>query len=447
MSLALLALLFSFGQSAEPLDAEALLRAFGERLSAEPAGEDTGLVALELARVRAAQRPRLSVRQSSDWTFGGEATIGIGAAVTVPVLDPEAAAQELLVRQRLALAQHNDLAERQRRVYEFRRSLRLLAHVEEVVTALERHRRDLLALRPRSRDLEGTEPGVPLDGQDLGYLEVIQALERARSEHALLLELVSANVGIGVDRLAESVLGRPPMPGTELNASLEECKVAFDEARRAQLVRRTTSYSAALEASRTRANASLDLSGDLSYRPAAGSSPSWRGDLRLALRVALPSGGPMSGKVTLAVTPSGLGQELTVSWPVEHRARSAAGEDAEYQRALDEARLAVLRAVAARDDAETRVALRRLTLRSELSSAGGASASRLNAVAQARLALLNAELDFDLAVLDLAETCGRDAQARMSTTSRLSAARRSTSSSRSAWSSSILPSSLRTNRV
>ncbi|MEX2543384.1 MAG: hypothetical protein WD314_16380 [Trueperaceae bacterium] len=469
LSFALLALLLSVGKAAEPLDAASLLRTFSDRLNAEPASEDVGLVAQELARVRADRLPEVRVRQSSAWSFGesfgatagsspggtpvGGGALGVGAAVTVPVLDPEAAAQELLLWERLVLAEHNDLAERQRRIYEFRRSLRLLAHVDEVAAVLERHQRELLALRPRWRALQGAGASTPPDGQYLGYLEVAQALERARRERALLVELVSGNVGIGVDRLAGSMVGRPPLPGTEAIESLDECTVAFGEARRAQLVRQAASSSAAADASRGKTRASLDVSADLHYRPAAASALAWQADLRLALRVALPAGGPTTGAVTLDVSPTGVGQALTLTWPAKPgplpaTQSSDAREDAEYERSLSEARLTVLRAVAARDDAEGRVELRRLTLQSELSEVGEAEQpGRLNSVARARLAVLNAELDLDLAVLNLAETCGLDAQARISTTSRLSAAIRSTSSARSAWSSSILPSSLRTKRV
>jgi hypothetical protein len=434
-------------------EADRLLAIFLELLWLEPEGEDVRLVAGDLESAGAWSTPAVRLRQSSSWNYGSDGEIGVGVAIAVPLLDPQGAAQEELLANRLELARHNAAAEHDRRAHEFVRTLRLLAHVEEVVEVVEEHRRSLDVLRPELAGLTLQPATAPLDGQQLGYLELLQSLRRARGERALLWQIVALKTGVAAPSGGPLRLGRPSL--TRLDAAEEACREGNEDARRAELVRRQAVAAGAAEAARERTQLSLDLSGDLRYRFAStGVGEPWLADVRLSLRASLPPlAGARSG-LTLDARPGGADQVATLDWsgsPAKIRETAGDEADLEQRRSLEEVELGLSRARVARDDATSLVGLRRAALvaaEAALASPGvRVGPADLEALSRARIALLNAELEQDLAVIALAEACGLPPQARTSATSRLRPSIRSTSSSRSPWSSSILPSSLRTNLV
>jgi hypothetical protein len=411
-----------FGE-AGTAEADRLLALFLERLSLEPEGEDVRIVEGDLASAEAWSVPAVRLRQSSAWNFGtvnygtvnygtvGE--IGVGVTLTLPLLDPEGAAREELLARRLELARHNAAAERDRRAHEFLRTLRLLAHVEEVVEVMEEHRRGLDGFLPELTGLALRPDTGPLDGQQLGYLELLESLQRARGERTLLWELVASKSGVAPPSGGSFRLGRPSLPAAETAGT--ECRDGNEDARRAELVRRQAVAASAAEAARQEAHISLDLSGDLRYRfPSDGAGEPWLADLRLSLRASLPPfAGARSGVLTLDASPTGIDQTAVLDWPGSAGAmREAAGEGADmaHRRSLEEAELALSRALVARDDADSLVALRGAALAAadaRLVRAGvRAGPAELEGVSQARIALLNAELELDLAVIALAEACG-----------------------------------------
>jgi hypothetical protein len=407
----------TFGEAAIG-EADRLLALFVERLSLEPEGEDVRLVAGDLASAEAWSVPAVRLRQSSTWHYGtvnygtvGE--IGVGVTLTLPLLDPEGAAREELLARRLELARHNAAAERDRRAHEFLQTLRLLAHVEEVVEVMEEHRRGLDGFLPELTGLALRPDTGPLDLQQLGYLELLQSLQRARGERTLLWKLVAARTGQERSPGSPFRLGRPSLPAVETAGT--ECRDGNEDARRAELVRRQAVAVAAAEAARQEAHISLDLSGDLRYRfPSDGTGEPWLADLRLSLRASLPPlAGARSGVLTLDASPTGIDQTTVLDWPSSTgAAKEAAGEGADlaHRRSLEEAELALSRALVARDDANSLLALRGTALASadaRLVRAGvRAGPAELEAVSQARIALLNAELELDLALIALAEACG-----------------------------------------
>jgi hypothetical protein len=438
----------------EPL-ADRLLQLFLRRLSDEPESEDVGLVAAELERTRAAGRPGVRIRQSSSWPFDLGGRVGLGVTLTVPLSDPEGTAQEDLLRWRLELALHNAHSERARQAHEFRRTLRLLAHLEEVVFVLDAYRPRLAESLPEPPSLAAASPPPELDSRQIAFLEMEQGLQRARGELALLQELVALRTGLEVELLRSGRVGRPAGPAGP--ASESACLAGTDDSRRAELVLRQAEASTAAARARQEARVTLDLGGDVSYRFAPrGAGEQWQADLRLSLQASLPPVGGASPGLTLDGRSTGIDQQLTFDWPGP-AASPVEPEDAaarRYRRSVEESRLAVSQAAAARDVAAARVALRRAVLvgmRAPLDPyappADGGEPHELKASSQARLALLNAELELDLAEIDLAEACGVRSQALTSATSRLSPSMRSTIPSRSAWSSSNLSSSLRTKRV
>lgn len=421
----------------EPPDAAELLRRFEQQLLSDSPPADVLGISRELARLRAAKSPVLRLRQSSSWNFGEVAGLGLGGSVSALLSDPEVEAQEALLAQRLLLAQHNARSERLDRLREFRRTLRLLAHLEEVEALLAGHRSRLLAQQPEWLALErevfgvygaGTDPATAVDsGQDqsgaglatatrledaqLGYLEVVQALERARGERYLLTRAIEVRAGLEPLQLEGVEIGRPPLPAAgppTLECGANEA-TASDEAIRAGLLLEEARLASRAEAARTLPQISLELSGTAYYQTSQSARDPWRGDLNASIRVLLPATDGASGEAQVGVGPAGLSQELALSWPPRggEPQESALSAEADYLEALAEARLAAIRSQRSLLDARATLQLRVLELsraREVLASSGGDMRS-VNAVAQAELALLNAQLEFDLARIEAAAGC------------------------------------------
>lgn len=438
--------------AAEPPTAADLLHRFERQLLFDPPSADVVDIGRELARLRAAEVPVVRLQQSSSWNFGEVADLGLGGTVTALLSHPEGEAQEALMAQRLLLARHNARSERRHRVREFRRMLRLLAHLEEVEALLAGLRSRLLARQPQWLRLErdlfgkqrfGIDPATAVharsDGSaaglataarladaQIGYLEAVQALERTRGERYVLARSIEVRAGLEPLELEGVNLGRPPLPaaGRALQCGVNESvneganeTVTSDETIRAGLLLEEARLATRAEAARTRPQVSLELSGSAHYRTSHSvrdpRSRDWRGDLSASLRVLLPATAGVSGEARLRAGPNGLNQELALNWPPRRSPRgsapeeSAAGAEADYREALAEARLAAIRAQRALLDARGRLKLRVLELsrvRASLASSGGDLGS-VKAAAQAELGLLNAQLEVDLARIEVGASC------------------------------------------
>lgn len=424
---------------AQPMGAAALLELFDNRLQEESEGEDVTRVEADLAGLRAARQPNLRLRQSIRWNYSGRPDLGLGFSLAVPLLDPEHLAREAQVEQRLLLARFNDQSQRQRRRIDFRRKLRLIAHLQEVEEVLAHHQRTLLERRPGLLELQRERSGV-IDQEELAFLEIAQALASSERERQLLLEWVARQVGLTGEELAAAQIGRlPPAPAEELEH--EACLGHNDQLQRAELVQRETLLAAQAEAAVAHTQVTLDLAGDLGYEgSASGIAPdsAWRADLRLSLRFGLPNVAGLAPGLSLRASPADVSQEVTVQWPPPAAARPdlLSGSERAYRQARDEARLEAMRAFGNWRDSADRAELRGLSVvRAEQAlSAGGRTAvpALEQAVAQAKLALLNAELERDLAALELDMLCGPLAHARTSATSRFRPSIRSTIAASSA---------------
>ena len=435
--------------AAELIDAAILLQRFEQQLLSDSPPPDVRAIDRELGRLQAAKSPVVRVRQSSSWNFGEVAALGLGGSVSTRLSDPEVEAQEALMAQRLLLAQHNARSERRNRLREFRRTLRLLAHVEEVEALLAAHRSGLLAEHPEWLALErevfgvygaGTDLGTAvrarqdrsgsdlataaggrsgarsaapprLEDAEIGYLEMLQALERTRGERYLLARAIEFRAGLQPLQLEGVEIGRPPPPaaGTPVLECGANGATASDESVRAGLLLEEARLASHAEAARARPQVSLELSGSANYQTSQSTRDHWRGDLRASLRVLLPATKGVSWEARVEAGAAGLSQELNLSWPSRESGSQVRLPEAEedYLEALAEAGLAATRAQRALLDARGRQQLRVLELsraQALLASGGGAMRS-VNAVAQAELALLNAQLEVDLARIEAAISC------------------------------------------
>lgn len=410
------------------LDAAKMLARFEEILAGEPAGEDYLRVAGDLEYQRRSHLPRIRLRQDSSWTFGGGAGLGMGVVLAIPVHRPDSVFLRQLAEKRLELVEHNIQAERNRRLDEFRRTLRLLAHIEEAEELLAGHREELLLIRPEWRSLEqgrARDDGRPLEEnrgstavsrEQLAYLEIVQALARTRRERTLLLGLVAARLQLPESRLAQVRVGRPPpRPGGDWLALAIDCETSNDEIERAELMLQEAQISRAADGASAQVRVDLDLSGDVTYRPQSEFMPAWQAGLSASLRVELPASARVSGAVTVEGTPDSLSQELTLSWPRSPApyAEGGGGEaELSYRKTIGEAKLAAVQARHALEDAGDTLRLRRIELAGVNASSSRPGAARgpqvLSTRAQARLALLNAELQHDLAVMEVLQSCGAE---------------------------------------
>lgn len=413
-----------------------LLADFERRLLDEASGADIERITLELERLEAAALPSLRFRQRAAWDFGDLVELELGTTLTWEISDPQGDAQMALVAKRLELAKHHDGVQRSSRLREFQRSLRLLAHLEEVELLLSRHRRQLLALRPHWLGLErqlssfvsgsgpaevagggrgrGTEPGAGFGAEQIAFLEVVQALERTRRERSLLLLSLARRTGFDPAELEPSPLGRPPLPEAAplLAGCMENGSFETDETVRAELLFEEALLAVRADSARSQPKVTLELSANGRYRNSTFSRP-LNADSRLALRVSLPAGSDASGQISLAATPAGLSQEANVAWPAA-TAATGDGTDAaarNHRHTRERARIDVLRRLAGLQEARDRFRLRRLELavaKRSLDSRDG-QIELLGASAQAELALLNAALEVDLALIEIASDCGRGA--------------------------------------
>ena len=414
LALPLVSWAFAGDREQPELNSARLLELFEERLLAAPSAGDVAAVTAELERLGESRLPRVRLAQRATWDFDELQAVSLSASVDWGVSDPMAAAQRELTAQRLVLAQHNERVQREARIREFRRTLRLLAHLNEVETLLTHHRTRLLTLRPRLRELEGLDSardvaggGVHLDAQRLSYLEMVQALERTRRERDLVQSIVAARVGLDPVDLAGAALGRPPVPppGSNEVDCLADQEYRSAETQRAQLVLEEARLARKAEESRAMPKVSLDLNGNARYAPTDSSSP-WQADVRLALRVALPAASGVNTELGAQVTPSGFTEEISIGWPPA--APVSFDMDAAhqaYRQTLERSQLDALRSLKALQDARDRLRL----ARAEYSSVGALGPARelgdANAVAQAGIALLNAELEADLAAIEAAVYC------------------------------------------
>lgn len=404
--------------------AEELLRLYEQRLAADRLGGDVVLLEGELKRARAALEPTLRIRQGASvgFTAGPALAADLAASLSIPLSDPEAVAHASLMQRRLELAEHDHAFERSRRLFDFRRTLRLAAHFEEVGGVLDDNRRKLLSLRPEWRELEQVTGISRLSSEELGYLELVDALVRARAELQLLLGSISASTGVREAVLETAGIGRlpPRRPFTDSDASA--CLTEGTAMRRARLVHLENGAGAATEISRRLPSVRLDLTADVGFDAAA--FEPLRAGAQAALQVALPPSPAMAGAAplwTVTADTERISQEASLSWPApasEIEPERAGSVDRTFRQAVLDAELGIRRLVASRAAAEATLRLRRLALHS-LDSRSGSGAMTgeppgmtepfdvglLVAVARARLAVLEAELDLDLAALELLQSC------------------------------------------
>ena len=420
LALPLVTCAFAGDRELPELSSARLLALFEERILTAPTEGDVSAVSAELERLGASRLPRLRLAQRATWDLDELQAVSLSASVDWGISDPMAAAQRELTAQRLVLAQHNARFQREARIREFRRTLRLLAHLNEVETLLTHHRARLLTLRPRLRELEGLVSasnvaggGVHLDAQRLSYLEMVQALERTRRERELVQSIVAARVGLDPADLAGVALGRPPIPpippmGPEEVGCLADKEYRSAETLRAQLVLKEARLARNVEETRAMPRVSLDLNGNARYAPTDPSSP-WQADVRLALRVALPATSGVSTELAAEVTPSGFTEELSIGWP------PAASESFDmeaarqaYRQTLERSKLDALRSLKTLQDARDRLRLERAEFSSVSAAASAGELGYANAAAQAGIALLNAELEADLAAIEAAAYCSNE---------------------------------------
>ncbi|MEX2534058.1 MAG: hypothetical protein WD273_00540 [Trueperaceae bacterium] len=393
------------------LTAAVLLERFEERLLSEPGQEDVGMLERELERQELARQPSFSLRESSSWDLGQVFEVGVGGSVSLPVSNPEAVAHLALGEQRLLLARFNANSQRSRRREEFLRSLRLLAHVEEVEALLVEHRRQLLKLRPEWSAVETDSFDIP-DPARIGYLEMIQALARTRGERVLLAQSIAYGARVDAARLANMKVGRPALPHVPGELGIAECSHSSEEVRRVEFLLHEEQLASQVDASRGLPKAQLDLSGGLRYATGVLGNQPWNGDFRLALRVVMPTATGVAAELDFDVRPDRLGQAFSLSWPRDvGPSRPPVGDPEEVHRGvLEESRLRAMRVSQTFRDASARRRLRELELMSAqvaLTQMGaGQDPALLAARAQAELSLLNAELEVDLARIELTSICG-----------------------------------------
>jgi hypothetical protein len=391
----------STGATAEPWETGLLLERFEERLAAELEGPDVAMLAAEVRRQGEELLPSLRARQSSQWDFGGAAGLALGGSLSVPVVDPARQAQLSLALQRQRLARHNEQSSKRRRLEEFVRTLRLLAHLGEVEAILVEHRSGLLAARPDWERLTLDSQAGPLE---IGYLEVLRALRQTRSERRLLLELVATRLELEPDALIDARVDRPAI-GSAANGT--SCDAGSDELIRAGLVLEESLLARKASAAMDDTAITLDLSADARYRSGPTVEP-LAADLRLALRVELPPIGPTSADVRVELTAGGVAQLAELSWPARSAEIEVEDPRREHRRSLAEVRLAELRAADAVEAGHELVKLRELVLHAAedaLEQSAEPTMDQLAAWSQARLGLLNAQLERDLALLELSGPC------------------------------------------
>lgn len=407
-------------------DSGALLTAFAERLRAEPPGEDLRRVALQQEAEAAAMTAKLTIRQSSSLAVDGSGALdlGLGASLAIPLYDPGGVANAALARHRLELARHNQASDRRARLEEFWRTLRLLAHLEEVEGVLGRYRSEMLDQVPGLSQLESGP--LPLLGPtELSYLELAQAWSRARGERELLAGLVKQQAGLPDDAGLAQV-GRPP--AVTAPAAAGDCRTAGDEESRALLVLEEASLEVAARQADLEPVTVIDIAGDVSYstgargalnyRTARREQP-WVAGVRVSLRTRLPRTLPLNGQLGIEWSESGLRQEFNLSWPpgpaVHFPDLEAARQ--EYARSAATQRITMERLSVAVEHAEGHLRLKEAVFDSarteaEARAAGVAGPSHA-ALAQAQIALLSAQLELDLANLQLAFACGDEVDANL----------------------------------
>lgn len=433
----------------QPL-AEKLLSLYEKRLAESYPGADVALLEGELKRAQAALGPRLRIREAAFVGFSTAAEIGVDltGSLSFPLSDPEAVAHASLMRRRLELAEHDHAYERSRLLFDFRRTLRLAAHFEKVVAVLVENRREMLSLRPEWRALERSGELSYLSGRELEYLEFVDALARARGELELLVGSLSASTGVREAVLEKAGIGPLPAGGPFEPDNGPTCANGGVAMRRVRLVHRENLADEGVEAARRLPSVRLDLDADIGFD--AGASAPLRAEVQVGLQVALPAAAALAGAaplVTLAADPARLSQEVALSWPgpaFTSEMERIGEADRAFRRSALSVGLATRRLVASQAAAEAALRLRKLALRSLEN--GSFDPELLVALARARLTVLDAELELDLATLELWQAC-EGAQVRTSTTSRFTPSIRSTNPVSSSWTSSIRPSSLRTNRV
>ncbi|HEX7004278.1 MAG TPA: hypothetical protein VF168_08830 [Trueperaceae bacterium] len=398
-----------------------LIERFEQRLR-EAEGSDVTAIAAELERMRAAGSARLRFTQRSDWEFGERLDLGFGASLSWSLLDPEAELQRALTAKRLELARHDQSSRRADLVREFERTLRLVVHLEAAEELLARHRQQLLESHPGWRSLDevalgesddegtsGRSQGSGLDAQRIGYLELEQALARTRRERSLLLLAVAEQAGVDPNELSTASFELPAAPAVDPEVCVLREPFETSETIRAELLLEESLLAQRLDDAVRLTQVTLDLSGNARHSGSSEARRGWSGNLRLALQVALPAGESVGSDLSLAITPGGLSQELSIGWPAPNVESPGSADEATstYSRMVESARLDALRDLMVLYGARERLRLREAELAvARRASLGSASdLSLLNDAAQAELALLNAQLELDLALMAVAAHC------------------------------------------